>query len=58
MSGGLVVVTLVTAGELSSHVVSVREEIVWRLTVVNYVGLKIRVKSEEYDLIDPDLLYH
>ena len=54
MSGGLVVVTLVTAGELSSHVVSVREEIVWRLTVVNYVGLKIRVKSEEYDLIDPD----
>ena len=58
MSGGLVVVTLVTAGELSSHVVSVREEIVWRLTVVNYVGLKSRVKSEEYDLIDPDLLYH
>ena len=52
------VVTLVTAGELSSHVVSVREEIVWRLTVVNYVGLKIRVKSEEYDLIDPDLPYH
>ena len=52
------VVTLVTAGELSSHVVSVREEIVWRLTVVNYVGLKSRVKSEEYDLIDPDLLYH
>ena len=58
MSGGLVVVTLVTTGELSSHVVSVWEEIVWRLTVVNYVGLKIRVKSEEYDLIDPDLLYH
>ena len=57
MSGSLVVViTLVTAGDISSHVVSLRVEIVGRLAVVNYVGLEEGV-SGEFELLD-FILYH